>query len=160
MEGKIEWYCLDFWSIELGLDIVSLKLETSHLISVFPHTEDFLTAVRKADKRLVLLTNAHPKTLEIKLEKTRLRPFFDSIISSHELGLPKEDEHFWPSLNRLEPFDCSSTLMVDDSLSVLRAAREYGINSLIAVSQPDSTQMPIEVRDFSAVQNLREIMPR
>ena len=159
MEGKIEWYCLDFWSIELDLDVERLKLETSHLISIFPHTENFLTAVRKAGKRLVLLTNAHPKALEIKLGKTQLGRFFDSIISSHELSMPKEDKYFWPSFNRLELFDCNTTLMVDDSLSALRAAREYGIDRLVAVSQPDSTQKPIEIQDFISVQSLREIIP-
>ncbi|HCK81077.1 MAG TPA: haloacid dehalogenase, partial [Candidatus Competibacteraceae bacterium] len=33
VEGTMEWYCLDYWSRELALDIVTLKREIAHLIS-------------------------------------------------------------------------------------------------------------------------------
>ncbi len=159
MEGKLEWYCLDYWTAELGLDIVGLKKQISTLIDILPDAEEFLIAVRNVGKRLVLLTNAHPTTLEIKMRKIDITPYFDQIISSHELGVPKEDALFWPRLKQIEPFDCSSTLMIDDSISVLRAACEYGIDKLIAVSKPDSTRQSIDVKEFDAVKSLREIMP-
>ncbi len=42
MEGKLEWYCLDYWSEKLNLDIAGLKAEISGLISVLPHVSEFL----------------------------------------------------------------------------------------------------------------------
>ena len=36
MEGTLQWYCVDFWSEELGLDIATLKEELVHLISIHP----------------------------------------------------------------------------------------------------------------------------
>jgi FMN phosphatase YigB (HAD superfamily) len=37
-------------------------------------------------------------------------------------------------------FDRRRTLFVDDSLPVLRAARDHGIEHIVAVAHPDSTQ--------------------
>jgi len=34
--GTIEWYCVDYWSRELGLDIALLKEEVAHLIARSP----------------------------------------------------------------------------------------------------------------------------
>src|SRR5688572_26332982 len=36
VQGTLDWYCLDYWQSELGLDIVSLKREIQHLIAVRP----------------------------------------------------------------------------------------------------------------------------
>lgn len=159
MEGKMEWYCLDYWSRELDLDISGLKAEMAGLISVLPHVIEFLEAVHKIDKRLVLVTNAHPKSLGLKMEKTYLRRFFDAIICAHDLGLPKEHPAFWERLQRQMAFDLEATLLVDDSLSVLQSARAFGIKHLFAVSKPDSKQSPRKIAGFSAIADFRELMP-
>ncbi|HAS86713.1 MAG TPA: hypothetical protein DCS31_07965, partial [Candidatus Competibacteraceae bacterium] len=90
VEGTLAWYCLDYWTRELRLDIVTLKHEIAHLIAVHPHVLDFLNALREAGKRVVLVTNAHPKSLALKMEKTRLVGYFDQIICAHTLGLVKD----------------------------------------------------------------------
>src|SRR5690242_3298910 len=36
VQGTLDWYCLDYWRSELGLDIVALKREIQHLIAVRP----------------------------------------------------------------------------------------------------------------------------
>ena len=33
-EGTLDWYCVDYWSEQLGLDIPLLKQEVDHLIAV------------------------------------------------------------------------------------------------------------------------------
>jgi putative hydrolase of the HAD superfamily len=65
------------------------------------------------------------------MEKTCLQPFFDEIISSHDLGLPKENPQFWQLLLDQHPFDKQTTLLVDDSLAVLNSARHFGLKQLI-----------------------------
>ena len=159
MEGKLEWYCLDYWTAELGLDIAGLKLEVAGLIAVLPHVEDFLTLTRQAGKRLVLVTNAHRKSLGLKMERTCLNLFFDAIVSSHDFGIPKENPEFWGRLQQTEAFDPAATLMVDDSLPVLRSARDYGIRHLVAVRKHDSTQPSRDITEFPAVENLLELIP-
>lgn len=158
-EGTMEWYCVDHWSRELGLDIALLKQEVDHLIAVHPHVVDFLEAVRRRGKRRVLVTNAHQKALSLKLERTRLSGHLEAVVCAHDLGLPKEDPRFWERLQRVEPFDPQATLFVDDSLSVLRSAREYGFRWLLAVLRPDTRAPLREVSEFDAIHDFSEVMP-
>jgi putative hydrolase of the HAD superfamily len=157
VEGTLEWYCVDHWSRELELDITLLKEEVDHLIAVHPHVIDFLDQLMCAGKERILVTNAHQKTLALKMEKTRLAGFFNQVISSHQLGLPKEHPEFWSRLQNLQPFDRERTLFVDDSLSVLRSAKSYGIHWLLAMLKPDSKEPPREIEEFPAIHDFSEI---
>lgn len=156
-EGQLEWYCVEYWSQQLQLDIVALKKEIAHLIDVLPHATDFLQQLADSGKNIMLVTNAHQKSLKLKMEKTRLDQFFDHIICSHDLGLPKEHPKFWPSLKQQQYFRKSRSLLVDDSLAVLNCAQQYGIAHLLAISKPDSTQPQKTcqhhraIRDFSTL---------
>lgn len=159
IEGTLQWYCVDHWSRELGLDIALLKQEVDHLIGVHPHVVEFLDGVRGLGKRVVLVTNAHQKSLALKLEKTRLGGRLDRVICAHDLGLPKEHAGFWGKLQQLEPFDRRQTLFVDDSRPVLEAARGYGIRWLIRVLRPDTRGPLREAEGFDAIHDFSEIMP-
>jgi putative hydrolase of the HAD superfamily len=158
MEGKLEWYCLDYWSDALKLDIAGLKAEISGLIAILPHVIDFLEVVKKSPRKVMLVTNAHRDSLDLKMEKTCLQPFFDQIISSHDYGASKEQQAFWVQLNQQHAFDKQRTLLVDDSLAVLNSARGYGIEYLISVSRPDSQQAKREISEFLAIEDFRELM--
>ena len=158
-EGTLNWYCLDFWTEQLGLDIAALKREISYRIQELPDTRAFLHALRALDKRCVLVTNAHVDSLNLKMEKTGLVEFFDALVSSHSLALPKESPEFWRRLHALEAYELDRTLLVDDSLSVLQAAREFGLQHLVAISQPDSTRPEKDVGDYLAARSLKAIMP-
>ncbi len=157
--GSLAWYSVDFWETELELDIMRLKQEVAHLIAVHPHVTAFLAALRAAGKRTVLLTNAHHKSLALKMARTGLGGYFDDLITAHEIGLPKEDHGFWERLRRRENFDPATTLLVDDSLPVLDSANAYGISWLIAVRRPDTCQPPKDTGAYVAIENFRELMP-
>jgi putative hydrolase of the HAD superfamily len=158
-EGTMEWYCVDHWSRELGLDIALLKEEVDHLIAVHPHVVEFLEAVRRRGKRRVLVTNAHQKALSLKLERTRLGGHLEAVVCAHDLGIPKENPRFWERLQQVEPFDPRATLFVDDSLAVLRSARDYGFRWLLAVLRPDTRAPLREVKEFPAIHDFSEVMP-
>ena len=158
VEGTLDWYCVDHWSRELGLDIVLLKQEVDHLISVHPHVLAFLRALQQAGKSRVLVTNAHQKSLQLKLQKTRLSGYLDRVVSSHDIGLPKEKPRFWTALQEIVQFDPDRSLFVDDSLSVLRSARQYGIAYLLGISQPDSTQPRRDENEFTAIQDFSALL--
>jgi HAD superfamily hydrolase (TIGR01509 family) len=158
-EGLLNWYCLDYWSEKLGMNIAQLKVDNQQHIKELPNTRDFLEAVQITGKRCVLVTNAHADSLILKMQKTGLVEFFDAIVSAHDLGHPKEQQDFWRELYKLEKFDKSTTVMVDDSLSVLKAADTFGIKYLVAISQPDSTEPPRLVHDYTAVEDLSKIKP-
>jgi len=160
IEGTLEWYCVDHWSRELELDIALLKQEIDHLIAIHPHVVEFLDAVRGSGKRVVLVTNAHQKSLALKLDRTRLGGYLDAAVCSHDLGLPKEDAGFWERLRQQEPFDRERTLFVDDSPSVLASARHYGIRWLLRVLRPDTHGPLREAEGFDAIHDFSEVMPR
>ncbi|WP_026602788.1 GMP/IMP nucleotidase [Methylomonas sp. 11b] len=159
MEGKLEWYCLDYWTQELALNIAGLKQELAGLIAVHPHVTEFLDAVRASGKRLLLVTNAHRDSLNLKMEKTCLHGFFDEIVSSHDFGFAKEQQGFWQILQDKHLFAKDRTLLVDDSVAVLNSARTFGIAHLVSISKPDSQRPVKQVAEFVAVEDFRALMP-
>ena len=158
-EGTMDWYCVDFWSGQLDLDIAQLKAEVDHLIAVHPHVVEFLEATKTAGKHVALVTNAHQKSLMLKMERTALSHHFDDIICAHDFGLPKEETEFWGKLNETLPFNKNETLLVDDTLSVLRSAQRYGIKHLLAVLNPDSRAPQRDTEEFHAINNFSDITP-
>ena len=157
--GKLTWYCTDFWSRELNLSIRDLKREVADLIALRPDADTFLKALRAAGKRVVLITNAHRDSLSLKLERIELAPYFERMISSHDYGFPKEDPQFWFALQQDFAFDPARSLFIDDSLAVLRSARDFGIGHLLAVREPDSRQGPKDTEEFVAVEDYRQLLP-
>jgi putative hydrolase of the HAD superfamily len=157
--GTLNWYCLDFWASELALDIMQLKEEVVHLIAVRPDVPAFLGALRESGRRVVMVTNAHPKSLDLKMRETRIDAYFDALISSHQIGLPKEHPDFWQGLQGIESFDRQRTLFVDDSLPVLKSAQAYGIAQLLAVCNPDSKQPHKDCEGFAAITSFEQVMP-
>ena len=87
--GTLDWYCLDYWGRELGVDIRRLKEEIQHLIAERPHAIRFLQHLKAAGKRRILVTNAHPDSLALKLSLTGIGAHLDRIISSHQYRAPK-----------------------------------------------------------------------
>ena len=81
------------------------------------------------------------------------------MICAHEFRIPKENANFWPALQERLPFEPQRTLLVDDSLPVLRAARNYGIAWLLAVRKPDTRQPEKDVEEFEAIGSFRDILP-
>ncbi len=158
-EGTLNWYSVDYWSDELALDIARLKEEVAHRIAMRPFVEDFLDAMRKAGKRLVLVTNAHGKAVALKFRHTRIDRYMDAVFCAHDLGLAKEHPPFWAELQLLEPFDASRTLLIDDSLPVLRCAREYGIRHLLAIRRPDLCGPDKECGEFTAIESFHHLLP-
>lgn len=157
-EGTLDWYCIEYWSRELELDIRALKQDVAHGIRWLPGAREFLQRVRLLGKRLVLITNAHPTTLAIKDQRTEVISYFDAGFSSHGFGAPKEDPRFWRELAKVEHFAPERSLFVDDSLSVLRAARAAGLGLIFAVRKPDSSAAARLQQEFPAIDAVAELL--
>lgn len=157
--GQLEWYCLDYWQQELQLPIVELKREIEHLIQLRDDTIPFLDALKAAGKRVVLVTNAHPDSLSLKVEKTQLDSHIDELISCHKYGVSKESQSLWQQLQQELGFDPSKTLFVDDSQRILESAQTYGIKYLLAVANPDSKKPEQTIEGFKNVSDYRTLLP-
>jgi HAD superfamily hydrolase (TIGR01509 family) len=154
----LQWYCIEYWTRELELDIGALKRETVQRVGFLPGAEAFLQKLRASGKRVVLVTNSHPTTLAIKNERVALTRYLDACYSSQPLAAPKEDAAFWPRLAAREEFSKQRTLFVDDSLRVLQCARDYGIAHLRAVRRPDSGAPAQATADFAAIDGVAELL--
>jgi HAD superfamily hydrolase (TIGR01509 family) len=158
VRGTLQWYCIEHWTRELNLDIGGIKREALAQVSFLPGAQEFLTRLKASGKRRVLVTNAHPRTLAIKNERVALTQYFDACYSTHPFAAPKESVGFWPRLCAEEKFRPERTLFVDDSLKVLEAAREFGIEWLRAVRLPDSGLPPQHTGEFAAVDRVADLM--
>ena len=156
--GQLQWYCLDFWSAELKIPVRELKQETAHLIALRADADTFLAAIRQAGKRVILITNAHRDSLSLKLERIELAPYFERLISSHDYGYPKESPAVWDALQADIGFDPGRSLFIDDTLPILRSARDFGVAHLLAVKQPDSQKGPKDTAEFAALGDYRELL--
>ena len=158
-ECTLNWTDLDYWSARLGLDIPLLKLEVEHLIAVHPGVVEFLSFCRHQGKQLWLVTNAHSKTLDIKLRKTRIGHWFDGVVSAHQVGLPKEDRRFWETLQRFVHYFPERTLLGEDSEANLKTAHDYGIRYLFYVSHYSSACQPVASESFASIDYFTRLIP-
>jgi len=158
-QGKLNWYCVDYWSDVFDMDIMKHKRDISNMIQVHPHVENFLVEVKKNNKNSYLVTNAHRKTIELKMEMTNLEQYFDLIVSSHDYQYPKEDQDFWHSMSNEINFEKSRSVFFDDSLSVLSSAKKYGIAEVIAISKPSSQADKKKIEGFKNIENFKEVLP-
>ena len=158
--GSLQWYCLDYWADELSLDIRQLKMLITHKINIRPNVEKLLQQLHLSEKRILLITNAHPHSLAIKMDHTGIDSFFHDCISSHSLNLAKEHHGFWEKLQQHFPYEPERTLLFDDSLPVLRQAQREGIKHLYAIHQPDSQMPGLAQEEFPQVMDFDEIMPQ
>jgi len=149
--GTIDWYCLDYWAEQTLLPIAELKKEVQHLIQLRADAHDFLIALKKSGREVILVTNAHPQSLSLKIEQTQLDKYFDTLYSTHEFGVTKESQLLWQRLQAKQGFELSKTLFIDDSIDILKSAQHFGIKHLLAVANPDSQQTERVITEYPAI---------
>ncbi|MEO0368521.1 MAG: GMP/IMP nucleotidase [Pseudomonadota bacterium] len=136
----LNWYCVHFWSEQVGFNIMPHKREVANLIRYRPTAEAFLKNCNLHTQDVRLATNAHREVLSFKNEFTNIEQYFSQTWCSHELGAPKEDVAFWESLQQQSAYDPDRTLFIDDNEDVLASAHEYGIKHLYSIAEPDSSR--------------------
>ncbi len=158
VHGSLDWYCLDFWSAELDLDLRALKSASSHRIRFLPGAREFLVTLSGWGKRTALVTNAHGAVLKLKNEVTGLDRYIGEFVSSHDLGFAKEQVEFWPLLHAHLGFDPETTLFIDDSVRVLDAAAAFGLNAVVAITGPDTRLPDSEIGAHVGVRRVADLL--
>jgi len=155
LTGTIDWYCLDYWTEFTQMPLPEIKREVQHLIQLREDADEFLTALKHSGREVILVTNAHPDALSLKIERTQLDKYFDVLYSTHEFGAVKESQILWERLQAKQGFELDKTLFVDDSLPVLESAKRYGIKHILAVENPDSKKPANTFADFTSISDYR-----
>lgn len=158
--GTLNWYCLDHWSDLLGIDVLGLHRRMRDRIGFLPGARDFLVEASAREMRLLLVSNSHPATLEVKTEATGLADWFDEVYLSHRVGFAKEHQSFWRALAEAESFDPHRTVFVDDTERVLEAAQRFGLANVLAVTRPDTTLPARSCGAFTGVERVAELLAR
>jgi len=158
VENTLQWTDLDYWSDHLGLDIATLKKEISHMVNVHPYVIDYFEYMQRIGKKMYLITNAHPKALEVKMAQVNIDKWFEQLICSKDVGAAKEQPEFWPKLQQLLPYDKERTLFADDTEKVLHTARKFGIEHLIHIGKP-SSRLPVQFSThYQSIENFKELI--
>ncbi len=158
-EGTLDWYSLKYWTQRLELDIVALKHEMSEKISIRNNVELFLQSLQQHSAKVSLLTNADRDCVQVKFAYAKIEAYFDEIISSHDLGIAKEEAGFWDQLAARQDFNPEQSLFIDDNLHVLREAKAHGIKHLLAIDQPDSQQGQKDTQEFEGIRCFSQLLP-
>jgi putative hydrolase of the HAD superfamily len=158
-KGSLAWYCLDHWERVFGVSVHALELELAELIALRPGTLQFLEFLRSSGYSAIIATNAHPGSLARKMLHTGIEDYFAYRISAHALGVPKENPLFWSRLREVVPFRAEHAVFVDDNLTVLDSARQWGIRHLFGVRTPSSTGAPKAFDGYQSVESLTELIP-
>ena len=85
----------------------------------------------KAKMKMILITNAHRKTLNIKLQKYDLSPYFDEMVCAHELHYVKEDVQLWYMLRSRYRIDFEKTVLIEDTIKNIHMGLSAGISKAI-----------------------------
>ncbi|WP_435955630.1 GMP/IMP nucleotidase [Dryocola sp. BD626] len=159
VQHTLNWYCLDYWSERLGLDITSMTTTQGPNAVLREDTVPFLEALKACGKRRILLTNAHPHNLAVKLEHTGLGQHLDLLLSTHTFGYPKEDRRLWQAVAAHTGLDEARTVFIDDSEPILDAAAAFGIRYCLGVTNPDSGMADKTYLRHPALNDYRRLIP-
>ena len=85
-------------------------------------------------------------------------PYFERLNSSHDDGYAKASPECWDALQADIGFEPGRSLFIDDTLPILRSARDFGVGHLLAVKEPDSKKGPKDTAEFAAVDDYRDLI--
>jgi putative hydrolase of the HAD superfamily len=125
---------------------------------VHPHVENFLRMLKTRKIKTFIVTNAHYKVLDMKLKKTDLGKYLTGAITSFEIGFPKEKIEFWKKAQQNLHFDKEKTILVDDTLEVLKTAQRFGIKYLIYKAISNSKVKPSPSAEFMTILDFSYLM--
>lgn len=156
--GTLNWYCLDFWSDTLQLDVLALKSQCREPIRYLDGAEDFLQRARRFGHELIIVTNSSPDLLTLKDQATGIKAQVDATYSSGEFGVPKESQEFWQQFTEQSGIKREECILLDDSALVLQAAETFGLGAVLGITHPDSGRPPNALADWPTVAGVRELL--
>ena len=159
VQHTLNWYCFDYWRERLDLDIYAMTTDIGSRARLRQDTVPFLSGLRQHGLQTILLTNAHPHSLAVKIEHTALDQHLDLLLSTHTFGYPKEDQRLWQAVTQHTGLNPARTLFVDDSEAILDAAQTFGIRYCLGVENPDSSCADKTFHRHPAINDYRKLLP-
>lgn len=103
---------------------------TTRMIQLYPNTLSVLEGLKKAGKKIYLLSNAQRVFTWRELDKMGLIPYFDDIFISSDNGCKKPDKVFYNNLIKKHKLNISESVMIgNDSTSDIAGAKAVGMDA-------------------------------
>ena len=159
LEGTLPWYELSHWEKFFNIDLIKPALENVSLINFLPGAEKTLKRLSKKDIKLILLTNCDSRLLNVKSDSVPFLQYVDACQSSTDLGFIKEDKDYWNLIFKKFKIDPSASIFLDDNKSIIKMAKNCGIESAYHVLEPTSDQSVIyESNGLACLKNITKLI--
>ncbi|MFT4249937.1 MAG: HAD family hydrolase [Candidatus Woesearchaeota archaeon] len=124
------WTDLSWWMKFFGLPLEAIDVSILASAHLYPEVIDVLTELSRS-YTLVVVTNAHPSFMNIKLQATRIHSFFSHIYTSVDSVSGKKDASLWKKLLLDLGVSSSEVLHVGDNLHFDKEVPEsVGVSAL------------------------------
>jgi beta-phosphoglucomutase len=141
--------------VEMTNSLVTPYFNSLEKMEPMPGVEQLIKKLKKRGIPLALASSSYPDVIEIILQKTGLKKYFDSVVSSQMAGASKpEPDIFLLAAKKLgvPPEDC---LVIEDSTNGIAAAKSAGMYC-IAFAGPgselqDQSRADMIIEDFGGL---------
>lgn len=122
--------------------------------NLFPKTLETLAELQKEGYQMHIITNGFKEVQHIKLEEAKLRPYFDLVLCSEEVGHNKPSKKIFEFALNQTGADASKSVMIGDDYEVdIVGARSSGMHGILF--DPSNTKSHLE-NEFR-IQHLNEL---
>lgn len=132
----------------------------SHKGVLYPQTTDLLQSLKRAGKRIYLITNGVASVQYGRIAATDTAQYFDDVFISEEVGASKPSKDFFNAVIKAVPdFNREKTLVIGDSLSSdIKGANDSDLPCAWfnphGKTLPDGFKVDYDVRSLSEIKAL------
>lgn len=121
---------------------------------LFPDTLDTLEELKKLNYQMHIITNGFEEVQHIKLDNSKLKPFFDVIVCSENVGFNKPDIRvFQYAMNQAKAKETESIMIGDDRDVDIQGAMRAGMRAILFDPKNQYKQPSSEFK----IQNINEL---
>lgn len=155
LEATMPWYKLSYWEELFKVDLIKPAIKNSSYINFLPGAENTLKKLRKLNIEIILLTNCDSRLLSVKSNAVPFLKYANEVQSSTDLGLIKEDKDYWGVVFSKFSIDPSKSIFLDDNKSIVKMARNCGVESAYQVLEPTSDRSVIYMKSgLDCIENI------
>lgn len=141
-------------------DILAAKISEMYIhlspkqTQLFPNTLETLNELKNRGYILHIITNGFQEVQYVKLNESKLRPFFDVIVCSEHIGFNKPDKRIFLHALELAQARAEESAMIGDDLQVdILGANQLGMEAILF--DPEKKH---KSHAFKIVRNLEELL--
>ncbi|KAE9527815.1 GMP/IMP nucleotidase [Testudinibacter aquarius] len=158
IEHSMQWYDIDHWAKTLDLPIREMQRQHALNTQVRSGVYPLLESLQKLDKQLILLTDSHPFSLQVKMDNCNLSSYFEQLLSSHQFQRPKMHSALWQSVYQHCQLNPDRTLLIDDMEPVLDQAKSNQMAYTLGITTPDSQQPPKQFNNHPSITDFQTLL--